>query len=263
MTQRTAANEATLARILAAGATRGGLRKAWWALADQIEDCDPKACGDWDVVGSSWNPAAWAIDFNKDDELIEIVMFEIGPLSAKTFWERAQSVNHFDSSSYNKVCLVSICDGLVALWRHVEELGYGLYSEDLLPRPTWMGSLDELIKGMCVNGIPHHTRCGPDVLVVPNRAVCSHRGTLVDIGGKPFTSYFVNDLGDQWIFNFDGKETAILSGGDLDWEWHEVAHDGTVNELILDLPERGWVAACALVANSRREMNARDATVSV
>lgn len=267
MSRRNASNEDLLNRILAAGATQGGLRKAWWALADQIEDCCPphEALEDWDVLGQCWVPAAWAIDFDnsKDEDgeqvvIIEVVMFEVGPLSAQKFWSRAASVEHLDSSSYNKVCLVSVCDGLVALWRHVEEIGMwaGLpgHDRDLLPRPTWTGTIDDLIEGMADNGVPHHVRFGPDILVVPNRHPCAHRGTLIEAGGAPFTSYFVGGSGDQWIFNFDGENTAILSGGDVDWARYEVPSTGVVMELVLDAPEQMWVAACAGAVRERQAL---------
>jgi hypothetical protein len=65
-------------------------------------------------------------------------------------------------------------------------------------------------------------------------------------GGSPqYVSYFAGQGGDQWIFQFDPTDGAILTGGDVDWDAYPVTGDDEpACALLLDAAEKLWLAAC-------------------
>lgn len=57
--------------------------------------------------------------------------------------------------------------------------------------------------------------------------------------------YFENQYGEQWVFTSCRRSgQATLRGGDMRWNTELEVIDGRVPNLILDDPERRWLAAC-------------------
>lgn len=64
-------------------------------------------------------------------------------------------------------------------------------------------------------------------------------------GGRYYYGYFENSFGEQWVFVFDGETRAgWLRGGDTSWDTEYPVVNGSVEGLMLDEPERQWLAAC-------------------
>src|SRR5277367_4034860 len=62
-----------------------------------------------------------------------------------------------------------------------------------------------------------------------------------------YYGYFKNEYGEQWIFDYDiVTDNAVIFGGDVGWdERFKVDLDkGLVPNLILNFPEKIWVASC-------------------
>jgi len=108
-------------------------------------------------------------------------------------------------------------------------------------------------------------KAGP-ILLITNHHV--DPAPTLEVTPQDYVSYFMNQLGDQWIFvRAADADTASLYGGDVAWEVHEVRDrtrnevrdellaqggrrladqlqsviDPLVPELILDEPERAWL----------------------
>lgn len=60
-----------------------------------------------------------------------------------------------------------------------------------------------------------------------------------------FLSYFEGAFGDQWVFIGDrSNKTAILTGGDIDWEQHTMSEGKLLPRVILGSEETLWLISC-------------------
>ena len=60
-----------------------------------------------------------------------------------------------------------------------------------------------------------------------------------------YCGYFENEHGEQWVFFYDSESNlAQIWSGDCGWETPFEVRNGEVDDLILNEPERLWLAAC-------------------
>lgn len=80
---------------------------------------------------------------------------------------------------------------------------------------------------------------------------CGNPPIFINKNTNNYYSYFENDFGEQWVFEYDySVKTGKLYGGDAGWEQVFMVIDSQVENLILNTNEKTWLQACWLSATS-------------
>lgn len=110
------------------------------------------------------------------------------------------------------------------------------------------------------NSAEEHTTPEVPLLTVYNAHVpaCGEPPSIVSRPeDSTYYGYFVNEYGEQWIFEYDdATQTATLRGGDAGWEQKYVVDEGSVDfcQIILTKSELMWSYACWMVATAKQRL---------
>ncbi len=90
------------------------------------------------------------------------------------------------------------------------------------------------------------------ILAIHNRHADScGKPPALETGDGKYYGYFASSTGDQWIFTYDpANQSAILVGGDTNWERVYPVVNGEVSNLVLEPSEIAWLQACWAAATT-------------
>lgn len=87
--------------------------------------------------------------------------------------------------------------------------------------------------------------------IIENKHVesCGVPPIITNANSNNYFSYFENEHGEQWVFEYDySTKTGKLHGGDVGWDDVYSVFDGQVDNLILNTNEKIWLRACWFAA---------------